>query len=371
MLKRITLSNFKCYESVSIDLAPLTVMSGRNAVGKSTVFQAINLLRQVSMQSNRLGQTAVPVDGDLVRFGSVDDLVNSRVPRKVGAQVSVRVEGESEDESAAMTLARLDEMDPLAQRQMVLGAEAHFPDGGFMGKHYLYLSADRISPQETFRHPDFNAQYVLNPIGNRGEFAPWCLGMNYSHSLNIKDLLLDKDQDTLMLQVALWMGKLGQDLKIEATPHEDLRIASLRFALWEKDSYSRWYAPRNVGFGLTHSLPIFVALLSCQRGSIVVIENPESHLHPKAQVEMGRFVARVASCGVQVLVETHSDHVLNGIRLAVRENLIASDKVALNFVTRAETGIEVLTPKILSTGAIDVWPNGFFDEYENVALELM
>ena len=223
------------------------------------------------------------------------------------------------------------------------------------------------------RYPESDFGFKCNPMGNRGEYVPWYLGMNYQKGIPISEFNHpgSAGRETLGQQVSLWMGNLGQEVMVEPRVYDDIRSAGFRFALWEGDSFSKWYSPINVGFGLTHSLPIFVTLLSRPQGSIALIENPESHLHPKAQVEMGRFIAKAASLGVQVLVETHSDHVLNGIRLAVKERTLVPDDVALNFMTTADGVVKVLNPNILPSGAVDVWPHGFFDEHENVSLELM
>lgn len=82
----------------------------------------------------------------------------------------------------------------------------------------------------------------------------------------------------------------------------------------------------NMGFGVSYSLPIIVALLSAREGDILVLENPEAHLHPRGQRKIGELVALAAANGVQIFMETHSDHVLNGIRLSVRNKKISSDK---------------------------------------------
>ncbi|WP_180834594.1 AAA family ATPase, partial [Vibrio parahaemolyticus] len=65
-------------------------------------------------------------------------------------------------------------------------------------------------------------------------------------------------------------------------------------------------------------LPIVLALLVTKPGGLVIIENPEAHLHPKGQSYLGRLIQRTAEAGVQVIIETHSDHLLNGIRVAAR-----------------------------------------------------
>ncbi len=82
--------------------------------------------------------------------------------------------------------------------------------------------------------------------------------------------------------------------------------------------------PTNVGFGLTHALPVIVACLAAEPGTMLVVENPEAQLHPRGQVSIGRLLALTAASGVQVIIESHSDHVLNGIRLAVKDGLLAS-----------------------------------------------
>ena len=77
----------------------------------------------------------------------------------------------------------------------------------------------------------------------------------------------------------------------------------------------------HTGDGLVQVLPIVVAALSAAEDSLLLIENPEANLHPAGQAHMGEFLAEVAAAGVQVILETHSDHVLNGIRRAVKQSI--------------------------------------------------
>jgi len=126
-----------------------------------------------------------------------------------------------------------------------------------------------------------------------------------------------------------------------------------------------YHRPVNVGFGLTQVLPIIVAALSSRPGDLLLVENPEVHLHPAGQALMGQFLAQVAGAGVQVIVETHSDHVLNGIRRAVRSSTISSEGVVLHFFTRrGEKSPQVTSPILDSSGSIDRWPEGFFDQFD-------
>jgi len=121
-----------------------------------------------------------------------------------------------------------------------------------------------------------------------------------------------------------------------------------------------------VGFGLTQLFPILVAILAAQKGDVVLVENPEVHLHPQAQQNIGSLLARVSASGVQVIVETHSDHVLNGIRLAAKSKIIAADDVAIHFFspTQADGVFTPKSPKVDADGRLDAWPEGFFDQFD-------
>jgi predicted ATPase len=99
-----------------------------------------------------------------------------------------------------------------------------------------------------------------------------------------------------------------------------------------------------------------------------MIENPEAHLHPSGQSRIGEMLALTASSGVQVITETHSDHVLNGIRLAAKSGKIDPSNVELHFFERGfdreSNETRIITPKMDKNGRLDRWPKGFFDEWD-------
>src|SRR5260370_36481781 len=115
------------------------------------------------------------------------------------------------------------------------------------------------------------------------------------------------------------------------------------------------YGPTSVGFGITYALPIVVAVLSAHPGSLVIIENPEAHLHPRGQVKMGELLCQASAAGIQILIETHSDHVLNGIRLAVQARKNAPANVAL-YHSRGELGGKSPSPTVLALDENDTLP---------------
>jgi len=99
---------------------------------------------------------------------------------------------------------------------------------------------------------------------------------------------------------------------------------------------------------------------------LLLIENPEAHLHPRGQARIGELLALAASCGIQVVIETHSDHVLNGIRLLVHGGKLPPNELQLHFFQRRQQDGQslVTSPHIDKNGRIDQWPDGFFDEWD-------
>jgi len=132
--------------------------------------------------------------------------------------------------------------------------------------------------------------------------------------------------------------------------------------------------PPNVGFGLTYVLPVVTAVLFAHPGDLLIIENPESHLHPQGQARLGKLFAQAAEQGVQLFIETHSDHVLNGVRVATKQQLISPENVGIFFFERylaEEHRTEIIQPIIDENGRINKRPKGFFDEWGNQLDELM
>jgi predicted ATPase len=99
---------------------------------------------------------------------------------------------------------------------------------------------------------------------------------------------------------------------------------------------------------------------------LLLLENPEAHLHPQGQVALGELLALAASDGVQIVVETHSDHLLNGVRLAVKREKIRCIDTAIHFFSRSvDTGDStVQSPVVMSNGRLSNWPDGFFDQWD-------
>ena len=233
--------------------------------------------------------------------------------------------------------------------------------GNFLASRLLrlsYLTAERVGPRDSYRLQDPSATQVVGP---RGENA---VGLLYQQREKpvIKSLVIEDAAPTLLPQVEARMARFfpGALLDLQPVPQANMVTLGVKNSL--ETSFHR---PMNVGFGLTQVLPIIVAALAAEENDLLLIENPEVHLHPAGQALMGEFLAEVANGGVQVLVESHSDHVLNGIRRAVKKKTIAHSDVSLHFFNpRGGEAAQVTSPTIGPDGNIDHWPEGFFDQFD-------
>jgi predicted ATPase len=171
------------------------------------------------------------------------------------------------------------------------------------------------------------------------------------------------------------MGEVSPGVRIDLTSYTDIDLISMQFSFVVGSQVSNSYRSTHVGFGITYTLPIVVALLVSLPGALVLLENPEAHLHPSGQFQMGMLMARAAACGIQVVVETHSDHILNGVRIAVREGILDPEKLRIYFLGRQHQAgrlcSRVTSPQVDRDGRIDRWPDGFFDEWDKSLEKLL
>ncbi|MGH3693299.1 MAG: AAA family ATPase [Pseudonocardiaceae bacterium] len=117
------------------------------------------------------------------------------------------------------------------------------------------------------------------------------------------------------------------------------RVVRERTSVPRTGAHERTNSAGNIGFGFSYALPVIIAGLLAPGGGLLLVENPEAHLHPAGQSRLGRFLARIAGSGVQVVLETHSDHILNGVRLAVAdERTINAHDVIVHFFGKVGDG---------------------------------
>ena len=375
MLTRIDLRHFKCFETLKLPLCPLTLLSGANASGKSSVMQTLVLLHQTMREHE--WSSRLMLNGAAVRLGTVADVVDQVHGRRDcgialdddAGWFQWEFEGERDDMSMAVRRAcgetdagdgwDVDGSQPL---QYLLPAPMNPQTLTGRLRGLTFLTAERLGPRELYVFDDPQLTPVVGP---RGEYAVSVL--HSGRDIRVLDkLAIDKVPPTRFRQVEARMGQFfpGCVLAIEQVPRANAATLGIRMS-----ADTEFHRPVHVGFGLTQVLPLVVAALTAEENDLLLIENPEVHLHPAGQAGMGEFLSEVASAGVQVVIETHSDHVLNGIRRAVKSRILDSDDVALHFFRprlegEAGAGPQVQSPVLDANGNIDSWPDGFFDQFD-------
>ena len=372
MIKSLRIENFKCFEDQSFNFGNLTLLTGLNGTGKSSVIQSLLLLRQ-SYQHRFLENKTLLLNSDLIQLGTVRDALyiarkNDRLGFCLEFSDKIRAEWHFEPR---------EEKSEDISHQISGGVPKEVYDTSLFGNNFHYLAADRIGPQSAFEISDYTVD-DLGQLGDKGEYTAHFLKVFGDAKSLTDDTRAHNDSmgANLIYQVDAWMGEISPGIRVNLESYyRDIDRINLRYVYNMQGVGSTTpFRSTNVGFGVTYTLPIVVALLAAEEDTLVLLENPESHLHPKGQFKLGELMVRAASCGVQVIVESHSDHILNGMRVAVREGIIAPDKVSLYYLSRPENtnqfSSKVDSPRIDKDGSIDEWPEGFFDEFEKSLVQL-
>ncbi|MEU5821193.1 DUF3696 domain-containing protein [Streptomyces sp. NPDC047803] len=395
MIDCLTLQNFKAFQFLELPLAPLTLLTGLNSSGKSSVLQSIALLRQ-SHEAGDLDPSRYPADargdapsagatdqgfllnGELVGLGTGKDVLHDDDTLPDDVPISLAVDEGPYHYGWVVEYDAAQNLLPLLAMELPRDAEgASAPAGpeavtpAFLTAPFQYLHADRISPAE-FYPRDHHAAIGRGFLGVRGEHTVNFLRHHADtpvpagplhHPGATSDLLRD--------QAAAWMGDLCPGVNFGADAIEGTDAVQLSYDFQGPLGRTNRRRPSNVGFGLTYALPIVVACLSARAGSLILLENPEAHLHPHGQTRMAVLAVAAAAQGAQVIMETHSDHVINGVRLAVKRGRLTPKQAAFHYFRGDGTGVEIVSPRIDGDGMLDRWPTGFFDELENTLEQLL
>lgn len=378
MISMVHLDNFKCFQREEIPLKKMTVLSGGNGVGKSSIIQSLLILRQTY---DHLRQSPQVVDdsstGRLPLIVKLNDeyrlsLGNSTTLTNSDIESDVVVLGASDgNDDPVMFRFEASTTKPTTSITCIEGPDRMLPRAGAFSifqQEFHYLIAERVGPRDL--QPMADQQFIS--CGFAGEFTAFAISQAEAESKMVAEALrLEPDSGLFRVQLEAWMGRLVPGVQIFTRHFTD--INRVQMAIGRRGATVPALPPANTGFGISYALPVVVSGLLAAPGSMLIVENPEAHLHPGAQTGVGIFLASVAAAGVQVLVETHSENVLNGVRLAALRGIIPHEDAHFLFLSLDDSASQPILHPITMNKAAELtsWPPGFFDQQGADLAEMM
>lgn len=407
---KLTIQGYKSFiDESSVVLKNLTIFAGVNSSGKSSVIQPLLLLKQTLEESYDPGELLI--NGPHVKFTRKDQFL-SKTENGQSNSFSIEIEKDGtkflkmiyEIEEQGMKITQIDyyyeftlfsnmtheqyyqknphkeheyvdseyirhfknEEDSLQHEELTaqISRNRCFLEIEFISSHYstrshhassiikgdllgiIHVPALRGNPQRLYRRTFVGSKFP-------GTFEPYVSSI-------LKDWIELKDNRIQDVNDAL--TKLNLTNKVKSSKYDDisLEISVNRLPVSNQTNNEDWISIADVGFGISQILPVIVALLQAQPGQIVYIEQPEIHLHPKAQINLAELLIAAANRGVQVIIETHSDSLLLGVQTLIAEGKIPQNNVILHWFSRDDSGKTVITSSDMdSIGAYGDWPEDF------------
>lgn len=363
MITRIAIKNFKVFREAEINLTSLNLFTGMNGMGKSTFIQSLLLLRQSIVNS-------IPARGLVLRGeeGSIIDIGKGKDVYSIYADsdyISFEIDINFQNQlKITYTYEAENDVLPVSEKHEYFYDFQVNPS--LFNRNFTYLKAERIAPEHNYKA---NLSAVKQKhLGYKGENVPLFIALNKLEPIKLNGVRHEKAKaNNLLSNIDAWMADITPGTHVISTYYNELDIVKLGYQFDVGNDVTPEFSPVNVGFGFTYTLPIITAILSSKKDDLLIIENPESHLHPQGQAKLGELIAKAANDGVQIIVESHSDHLFNGIRVAVKRDLIKSSDLSVFYFERDEESSEHITtisqPIIESDGRISHKPKGFFDEH--------
>lgn len=369
MISQLVISNFKLHEHTEIKMGGLTILTGMNGMGKSSVIQSLLLLRQSFMMNDL--EAGLNLKGDLCDMGISGELA-CQASEEHALKVELKFQNQpplaysfTYPENIYDTL--LESAEGNISEKNKLSAYALF------NENFQYLSAFRLGPQKNYTRDSslVGTKKQISKVMGQGEFAIHFLEQYKNTNIPVKELAIHEEKDIsedrrLMVQTERWLRKLSPNIKITVEQiGEDFKL-KYKFNR-EENLITEEMSALNTGFGITYVLPILIAILSAQKGALIIIENPEAHIHPKGQATLMELMTLAAANGIQIIIESHSDHIINGALVAINRGSLQTDLLSIYYFERDEHThtAQAHDLEISSSGHIKRPPKGFFDQMDS------
>lgn len=336
MLQKLIVKRFKSIENANLDLKRLNLFVGANSAGKSSAIQALML----ALDNSEVGKKEEPCSMVHVRTSSFNEFRNYVLNAKsFEIQLNDAIfDFKSRDDAMMQTMV------------------SKTTDAEVASVNLLYLPAMRNAD---LSRTNINSAPRLNPLGKNGEYV---IDYYYTHRTDVlpAELVFDKNLETLEGQVNYWLNRLtGYSMQVSMNGSE--------YQVYFEDStHKKLLNPMHVGTGISFIAELLIVCLAAKKDDLIVIENPEIHLHPSAQAAIMDFLAMVAVNGnSQIIVESHSDHLFNGIRRLLHDKKLKIEDVSVYNFKRDGRGITAAQEvKLSQTGGIKEYIPGMFDQFD-------
>lgn len=416
MFTSLRLKHFKAWrDSGDLRLAPVTLLLGSNSTGKSALLQSLLLLRQTVASPDRMVHLNLGGDevNDFFNFGHFEDvLTKGATPRQVEIAFSFRRAAEEPEErkgsrpavtegrfhvvygmtsSRAVAVQQCTLTGPAGKYQLVRKGKGAYsvlvgdetaPRGKsrtFAPERSIALPAEAIQllgPEGGYAEDlslsirrELEAVAYLGPLRRKSErdyvwnkTRPGDLGVDGAGAISAlfasAYLRAKNGGDDVVAGVSKYLARMGvaerieirqigHSTRYEIVVHRDGVEANLR----------------DVGTGIAQVLPVLTLAFFAPRGTSILLEEPEIHLHPLAQAVLAELFVEISrERGVQFIVETHSEHLFRRLQTLIAKNALSVDDCTLYFVERERADAKLRTLEVNEAGAIANWPPKFFGD---------
>ena len=347
------IDGFKCHLGTHIELNNMTLLTGANASGKSSVIQALLLMRMACEQMRNGQETAyLPLNNEnfALELGDIEDIINEKKDT-----ITLKLQ---EYEINAL-------LDQNSEKGFLYVKSSNASGANTINHQFLYLCAERQGPRYLHK---LSSTPAKDTCDCHGSDVATIINNNELSKISPEKFFVEGKDSNFGIQLDAWLDYIFPHVKIQLE-----YLSDTTYQIKLLDSHHNSVAP-NTGFGISYVLPILVDGLLAPEGSMLVIENPEAHLHAKSQSNIGYFLGKMASAGVRIVLETHSEHIVNGIRRAVvtpQIHLGPDDVNIYYFKSNDDKSINHQKITIDSEGNLSDFPLDFFDQMRQDLYEVI